>query len=362
MPSQKQLRWSELRVGITVVVASVVLAILIFLMSGTAGILTSKITLVTYFDNAEGLRSGQPVDLQGVPVGNVTSVRVIADRPATPVRVVMKVNREFAPLIRKDATATVKTAGVLGESFIDIENRVVENKQSKLPPVSDGDELHHENAPGLEDVVRSSQTTLVNLDILVKRLDRIVSEIEGGKGTLHDVIYDPTLINKVNALVNQAQTLVADVSNGKGTIGKLFADETLYRKANDTVDKINVIIDDINSGKGNAGKFLKDEQLYRNANDAMQKANKLLDDVNAGKGAIGLLAKNEEFARKLHNTMNRISDITDKLEHGDGTAARFINDPSLYNNTDQMLMETRNLIKAMRENPKKYLTIRLRIF
>jgi phospholipid/cholesterol/gamma-HCH transport system substrate-binding protein len=357
LPSQKQLRWSELRVGITVVVASVVLAILVFLMSGTAGIFTRKITLITYFDNAEGLRQGQPVDLNGVPIGNVATVRVVADKPETPVRVVMKINRDYAPMIHKDSTATVKTAGVLGESFIDIEN-----KEPKLGPVSDGDVLRHENAPGLDDVVRSSQSTLQNMDKLVRRLDRIVSEVESGKGTLHGVIYDPTLLNKVNALVNQIQDLVADVTNGKGTIGKLFADETLYRKANDAVDKLDRIVDDINNGKGTAGKLLKDEALYNNANQAIAKADKIIDDVNAGKGALGLVAKNEEFARKLHNTMDKLSLITDRLERGEGSAGRVLKDPSLYNNSDQLLLETRQLIKAIRENPKKYLTIRFRIF
>lgn len=62
------------------IAASITLAVLIFLMSGTKGLFSPKITLVTYFDNAEGLRSGQPVDLQGVPVGNVTAVRIVAGR------------------------------------------------------------------------------------------------------------------------------------------------------------------------------------------------------------------------------------------------------------------------------------------
>ena len=331
--------------------------VLVFLMSGTAGILTRKITLITYFDNAEGLRSGQPVNLQGVPVGNVTSVRVVAERPLTPVKVVMKINMDYAPLIHKDSIATVKTAGVLGESFIDIEN-----KRPQKPPVSDGDELPHENAPGLEDVVRSSQSTLVNLDVLVKRLDRIVSEVESGRGTLHGVIYDPALINKMNALLNQVQQLVADVSNGKGTIGKFFADETFYRKANDAVDKVDRLVDDINNGKGSAGKFLKDDAIYNNANQTLAKLNKLTDDINAGKGAIGMMAHDQEFARKLHNTMDKLSRITDQLEAGQGSAGRLLKDPSVYNNTDQLLMETRTLIKAVRENPKKYLTIRFRIF
>jgi phospholipid/cholesterol/gamma-HCH transport system substrate-binding protein len=357
LPSQKQLRWSELRVGITVVIASLVLAFLVFLMSGTAGIFTRKLTLYVYFDNAEGLRAGQTVDLLGVPIGNVSTVRVVADRPETPVRVMMKINRDYAPLIHKDSTATVKTAGVLGESFIDIENKDVSK-----PPVSDGDELRHENAPGLEDVVRSSQSSLVNLDKLVKRLDRIVSEVESGRGTLHGVIYDPTLINKVNALVNQIQQLVADVSNGRGTIGQLFADETLYRKAKDAVEKVDSLVDDINAGKGSAGKFLKDEALYNNANQTIAKANKLMDDVNSGKGALGMITSDQEFARKLRNTLDKLNSIADQLERGEGSAGRLLKDPSVYNNTDQLLVETRMLIKAIRENPKKYLTIRFRIF
>ena len=37
-------------------------------------------------------------------------------------------------------------------------------------------------------------------------------------------------------------------------------------------------------------------------------------------------------------------------------------DPKVYNNVDQMLVETRNLVKAIRENPKKYLTIHFKVF
>ena len=46
----------------------------------------------------------------------------------------------------------------------------------------------------------------------------------------------------------------------------------------------------------------------------------------------------------------------------DQLIGKLIQDPSVYNNTDQMLVETRNLVKAIRENPKKYLTIHFRVF
>jgi len=48
----------------------VTLAALVFLMSGTNGLFTTKVTLVAYFDNAEGLRAGQPQMLD--PAADVT--------------------------------------------------------------------------------------------------------------------------------------------------------------------------------------------------------------------------------------------------------------------------------------------------
>ena len=357
MPSQKQLRWSELTVGITVVAAAITLAVLVFLMSGTSGMLSPKLTLTTHFDNAEGLKSGQPVQLSGVPVGNVTAVRVVQGRPESPVEVVMKVNSKFQPLIHKDSVATIKTAGLLGESYIDLDSRKATDRL-----VKDGDEITPGNAPGLDDVVRASQGTLQNMDILVKRLDRIVAQIESGKGTLGQVINDPTMMNKVNGILNQVQGLLNDVSNGKGTIGKLFTDETMAKKLNNSIDKINLMIDETESGKNNIGRIMKDETLYNNIHQAVANTNKFTANLNSKDTPVGKLTQDQELAKKLENTVNRLSAIADKLDKGEGSLGQFLQNPSFYNNSDQLLIESRNLVKAMRENPKKYLTIHLRIF
>ena len=333
------------------------LALLVFLISGTGGLFTSKITLITYFDNAEGIRTGQPVDLQGVAIGNVKSVKVVPGRPLSPVQVVMRVNKDFQQFIHEDSKATIETAGVLGESFVDIDS-----KTSTKPIVKDGAELPPGNAPGISDVVKSSQTSLQNIDTLVKRADLILAEIQNGNGSLGKFIYDPTMVNKINVILNQVQGLLNDVNNGKGTIGKLFADDSLYRKANDLVDKLDRVADELNKGQGSLGKFIKDDALYNNANQTISTANKMLADLNAGHGAAGKLLKDEELSRKLQNIVEKLSIISDRLEAGEGSAGKLLKDPSLYNNTDQMLIETRNLVKAIRENPKKYLTIRFRVF
>ncbi len=359
MPSQQQLRWAQLKVGVTVLIATITLAFLIFLLGGEIGVLTSKISLYAYFDNTEGVKVGAPVALQGVTIGNVKDVRVVPDRKLDPVQITIRVNTKYQFLLRKDTTATIETAGVLGESFIDLDSR-----DAKGPQVHDGDVLKSGNAPGVQDVVRASQTTLGNLDVLVKRLDRIVTQVETGPGTLHDIINDPTLINRANNILSQIQTLINDVNGGKGTIGQLLKDDTTARKLNASLDKLNAIIDDINNGKGTAGLLVKDRALYDNANQVIAKGNKLMEDINNGKGLIGKLAKDEAFAKKLDDTIDKLSQIAAKLNDTSkpGSLGLLIQNPSLYNNTDQLLTETRNLIKALREDPKKYLTIHLKLF
>jgi len=359
VPSQKQLKWSQLKVGLTVVAGSIVLAILILLMTSTGGLFTHKLVLKSYFDNASGIQPGAVVRLQGVDLGSVTAVQVVSD-PAhrlTPVEVTMKVSSKFHQNLRKDSLTTLATAGVLGATYIDIDS-----SNAKGPEVLDGDVLPTRETPQIEDVVRASQSTLQNLDSLEKRVDRILAFVESGQGSFGKLVYDPALYNRLNSTVEQFQGLVADVANGKGSIGKAIVSDELYKNANDAITKLNVIIDDLNAGKGTAGKFLKDPTLYNTANETVANVKKFTDDVNAGKGALGTLTKDQEFADKLKNTMNKISALTDELNSGQGTVGKLIQDESLYNNTDKLMVETRELIKAIRENPKKYLTIRVKVF
>jgi phospholipid/cholesterol/gamma-HCH transport system substrate-binding protein len=357
MPSQQQLRWSELRVGITVVVASITLAVLIFLMSGSSGPFAKKLTLRSYFQSTEGVRVGAPVALHGVTIGNVKSIEVVQDHQQTPVLVTMKVNRDYAFKIRKDSIASLAAAGVLGELFVDIIS-----KDAKGPQAEDGDVLPSQGANSIDDVLKAGQGTLQNMDVLLKRLDRIMATIENGQGSVGKVLNDPALFDRANKLLEQMQVIVSQVSAGKGSIGKLLNDDELYNKMNHSIEQLETIIGEINDGKGSAGKFLKDDALYRNANETISKANKLMDDINAGKGTLGKVAKDEEFARKIDNIVTNLSRLSEKLDKGEGSAGRLFNDPSLYTNADQMLIESRNLVKSVRENPKRYLTIHFKLF
>ena len=359
MPSQKQLKWSQLRVGITVIAASLTLGFLLFLMSGTAGLFTPRITLKSYFDNAEGLRIGAPVRLSGVDIGNVTHIGIVneADRRLTPVEVTMKVSTKYDYALHRDSVTSLETAGVLGETYLDIDS-----SQAVAGDVHDGDILPTQVHPDFNPVVRASQSTLQNMDALLKRADRILAFAESGKGSLGKLIYDPTLYNRFSATVADFQKIVSEVGSGQGSLGALISRNDAYDKFLSTLDKMNSVIDDMQQGKGTAGKFLKDPSLYNNANDTIANLKKVTDDINAGKGTLGKLAKDEELAKKLDTTITKLSELTTELEAGQGSAGKLFKDETLYNNASDMLVETKALVKGIRENPKKYLSIKLHIF
>jgi phospholipid/cholesterol/gamma-HCH transport system substrate-binding protein len=359
LPSQKQLKWSELRVGVTVIFATITLGILLFLMSGTSGLFTKRITLFSYFDNASGLRVGAPVRLSGVDIGNVVGIRVIEEKAKqlTPVEVTMKVSTKYGFNLRRDSVTSLDTAGVLGETYLDIDSSQAVGIRAR-----DGDTLPTHVHPDFNEVVRSSESTLQNMDALLKRADRILAFAESGKGSLGKLIYDPKLYDQLSGTVQQFQAIVDEIAKGRGSLGQLINSNDAYNKFVATLDKMNAVIDDLQAGKGTAGKFLKDPTLYNNANGTIANLKQVTDDINAGKGTLGKLAKDQELANKIDTIITKLDAITTDLQAGQGSAGKFLKDETLYNNLNQVTTEAQTFLKAFRENPKKYLSIKLHIF
>ncbi len=358
MPSRKEIQWSQLRVGALVLVAMAVLVGLILLMSGsTGGLFARKIVLRSYFENAAGLKDGAPVTLEGVTIGNVTHVRVIPDRNPTPVEVSMRVGYEFLRDLHTDSTAAIAQAGVLGDSYVDISS-----SHAIGPPPANNAELKTSGSPSIQDVIRTSEDSISDIQTLVKKLDTLMDTLNSSRGTVGTFINDPEMAHKVTVIANDLETITRAIANGKGTLGKLVNDDTLYTHINSSVDKLDQITTALNDGKGSAGKFLKDDSLYDNLNATVSNANKLVAEINAGKGSIGKLARDPEFAKKLDDTVTRLDSILTSVDEGKGTIGQLLKNRSVYDHADETLDQTQKLVKSIRDDPKKYLVIRLKVF
>jgi phospholipid/cholesterol/gamma-HCH transport system substrate-binding protein len=358
LPSQQQVQWSQLKVGVLILVALTALTALVFLMSGnTGGFLTGKIVVRSYFENSAGLKEGAPVNLDGVTIGSVKSIHIAPERQLTPVEVTMKISKRYQPILKSDAKSSLDTIGVLGDTVVDINGKFATG-----PPIQNGGELQTTETPNLTDVIKSSQGTIEQLNTILAKVDNLVDALNSGKGSIGKLINDPTLYNKALLTLNQLQSLVDSISNGKGSIGKLVADDTLYNRANETVGRLQHIADEMDSGQGSIGKLIKDPALYDNLKQSTQNLNDILAQINSGKGAIGMMTKDQAFANKLNNTISQLNQVLGQVNSGQGTMGKLLKDDRLYNHTDEVMTSSSDLIKAIRKDPKKYLTIHLKIF
>ena len=361
MPSQQEVRWSQLKVGVIVLVAAVILVTLLFLMTSSSGlgVLSKKLTVTTYFENSAGLKEGGAVNLEGVTIGTVKSVTVTTDpaRKLTPVQVVMKLDDKYAGSLKQDSKASLTTVGVLGDTVVDINSQVAVG-----PPLKDGDELHTLETPSITDVVKASQGTIEQLNVILAKMNTVVDNLQDGKGSIGQLISNPELYNKAVVTVDELNTLERNLNAGRGSVGKLMTDDNMYNRLNGAAGKLENIADALDSGKGSAGKLLKDDALYNNLNATLTKTNNLLDQVQNGKGAAGMLINDPAFAQQLRDTLANVNTIVANVNAGKGTLGKLTTDDTAYTNLNKLLTQSTLLVDTLRQDPKKYLTIHLKVF
>jgi phospholipid/cholesterol/gamma-HCH transport system substrate-binding protein len=335
-----------------------VLVGLIFLMSGsTGGLFASKLTLRSYFTNASGVKNGAPVTLEGVTIGNVIRIRVVSERNPTPVEVTMRVGEEYLRDLHVTSTTSIAQAGVLGDSYVDIDS-----SQASGPAPANNAELRSTNSPNIQSVISSSQSSIDQINTLLRKVEVLVDAVNSGKGTVGKLINDPVFFAKISRITDNLEKISSQISEGQGTIGKLINDDALYTQANATIGNVNRLTASLDQGKGTLGKLLKDETLYNNLNQTVNSANELISEINHGKGSIGKLARDPEFAKKLDDTVTRLDSILTTVDEGQGTIGQLLHNRSVYDRTDQTMDQAQQLLKAIREDPKKYFVIRLKVF
>lgn len=342
------------------IVALTALTALIFLMSNNAGgFFAGHLTLRSYFENSAGLKVGAPVNLEGVTIGTVKSIRIDQSRRLTPVEVIMRVSKTRQNEIRSDSKSSLETVGVLGDTVVDIDSR-----SANGPPVQNDAEIGTTETPNLQDVIQASQGTIERLDTILDKVNKIADALSSNKGSIGALINDRALYAKALATIDELQGLINQVSSGKGSIGKLVTDDTMYNNLNHATQGLNDMVTSLNEGKGSLGKLMKDDTLYNNLNTSTKNLNQILNDINSGKGSLGILAKDPAFARKLNDTVSRMDSILTQIDNGQGSAGAFIKDRKLYDHMDELMRNSNELVVGIRTNPKKYLSgsVHVRIF
>lgn len=257
----------ELKVGIFIVL-SVVILIFGYLWIKRARIGSKGYTITVNFNDATGLKRGDPIWVLGVQKGKVLSIELQGNKVST------RCYLEIDVVLKKDAKASIKDVALIsGTKFVELKLGEDEKLFDTSKP------LKGKGSPSF---------SLGELGGILEPIREIAEKISSG-----DI--EETLEN-INIVSRELAALVKENRLGiKRTVKKVEKD----------LDKIIAITDKLDENL---------DLLFR-----------VLEDINKGKGTLGKLAKDEK----------------------------------LYNEVEATLKETKALIKDIKENPKKYINIRV---
>jgi phospholipid/cholesterol/gamma-HCH transport system substrate-binding protein len=357
MAQRQQLTWAELRVGLFVLAGLFVIAVGIFYVTG-GGFLGPKYRLITYLPEVDGVTSGAPVRLDGVDIGNVQTV-ILTPHPSDrmhSITLVMRIDKKFQDQIRTDSTASLITEGLLGNRYVTITRGLT---GQVIPP---GGVVPGTEEAAMKQIVQRGAELMENLGALSDDLRGIVSQTQRGNGTLGKLMNDPSLYNHLNETAAHLDEIASNIQQGQGTLGKIVSSPDLYNRVDATIGHAENVLGAVQNQQGTLGKLVYDPSVYESARGFLDKGNSLMSGVEEGKGTLGKLATDDTLYTNLRDASANVRDVSAKLNSNEGTAGKFLNDPALYDNVTGLTGDMRLLISDFRQNPKKFLHVKLAIF
>jgi len=365
MPPKRSLKWTELKVGLLVIAGFVLLTFAIIRIGGPTSFFSEKFKITAYFPSANGLRPGNDAWLDGLLVGRVTDVGLNTNPKAKGrVEVVIELDAKYKDNVRSDSTVAIETVGLLGDKTIQLSSG-----SEASEPLGDGGMLYGADTgdvqrviQGANDVVANFKVLSDNLTTISKNVIDISDKVKGGEGTLGKFLTNAELHDNLNGTVVEMQRLVSDIRTGPGTLGKVISDDEIYLKFTALMSRMETLIEKVDSGNGTAGKFLNDPKLFDSMVQSLEKLDSIVGRIDRGEGSMGKLMKDDGFYNSLQSTLKQMDTLIATIQNGEGTTGKLIKDPTLYNRMDQTMSEFQKLVYDIRQDPKKYLTIRFSFF
>lgn len=305
--------------------------------------------MTVWFEDAGGIRDGDPVLVAGVRWGEVDGLSYDAtpEDPRRRIKVDLTLREEIG--LFSDHRITIRDATVLGGK-----NLVVEPGTAASGPQPEGD-LFGEVAPdvlsALGEVIGENRDAIKNT---LQGLETLVQGANEGEGVLAALIHDAALrdtlasaVENVNGTFENLDAVTSQLRSGEGTLAKLIYDEALYNEISglatsiqSLADEANGVIADVKSGKGTVGMLLYDEQTSADVKQALDDIAALTGGLRRGEGTLGMLLSDEEFRANVDLIVANIAD-------GEGTLGRLINDPAVYEDVAAIAADLRSFSAAL---------------
>ncbi len=271
----------EFIIGFVSLVALVGLIFGIKFVKGNNPFKSSHIVYAIY-DGVDNLKSGNPVRISGLSVGQVTNIELI-QQPGAKVLVSLNLETEFQ--IPKNSMAQIIDMDFMGSKGIDI--MLGDSKEM----LSVGDTLQSEVAEGVfadlkNDLLPFSEKVekfILDFDETIRSIkitsESLNNELAGMNNKLTTSLsnFDSLSISWKETAEIAQETFVSlgtklDSVNANGLNEMITAFKTSSGKMND-------LLDDIQNGDGSMGKLMTDQGLYDNVLNSAKELENLLKDM-----------------------------------------------------------------------------------
>lgn len=231
-------------VGIFILLGLAILIITIFTLGGQKKTFVKTFTINAIFDDVGGLMKGGNIWFSGVKVGTVKKISFYGN---SQVQVAMNIENAVQSHIHKDAKAKIGSDGLIGNKIV-----IIYGGAAATPQVEKNDFLTVDKSFSTDDMLATLQANNKNLLDITNNFKSISKKIDSGKGTLANLLNDPSMANKLNSTVDNLQATVANfktmsvssntvLANLQGFSGKLNRPgNSLHDLVSDTIMYSNI--------------------------------------------------------------------------------------------------------------------------
>jgi phospholipid/cholesterol/gamma-HCH transport system substrate-binding protein len=195
----------ELIVGIFIVIGLVILVSFVFLIKDFR-IAKPGYRFNIAFGFVNGVKTGAPVRLAGVDVGEVKAIDVSYDPGSKKAKVNVAVWVKKGVGIPSDSRVWINTLGLLGEKYIEI----FPGKNSD-PIVKEGDTITGKDPMAMEEVTEETRRLVLKVEEAVSGLNEVLAVVKTGEGTLGKLVYDKAVYQNIEGATKDLKELTEDL-------------------------------------------------------------------------------------------------------------------------------------------------------
>jgi phospholipid/cholesterol/gamma-HCH transport system substrate-binding protein len=347
--SSKALTWTELRVGVVVVVSLVVLAFTVLYIGGSGGSPFAKsYTLKAQMTDVNGLKKGAPVRVGGVEVGTVKDVAFTQDASGL-VEVKMAVDGRMRDRITTESRATLGNLGLLGEKAVDI------TAGPGGTPIGDNGYVRADSADPFKGLLADASESTAHLK-------RILARMDAGEGLIGKALRDEELYDRMVDVSVRLQQVMGKLESTQGPLGRLVNDSQMSASLARSAQGLEAVMTRIERGEGALGVLSKDDKLVADIRGITTGLNDVASRLQKGEGSLGKMMTDETLYQRLDSMAQQFERLATRMESGEGSMGKLMRDPEFYNNLNGAARDLRNLIEEVKKDPQKYLRLKLSVF